>query len=135
MSSPNLAPTSRLSQHLIEGYFWTVSTLCLALLVLAAAHASLPGSEHGLASLAQASPERFSDLCGPLGAATVPGCADALRELRVACAAAALVLCVLLLPVLAAAARLVTLYEIAQGLVRHATFPSAPALAQTLTQT
>ena len=116
-----------LAQQMIAGYFWTLSAVLFALLVAAASLLAMPSPGEHLPTLASHEPERFQTLARMLGVDTAAGTdavarVDAiLTAIRMACGVASLGLCALMVCVLYAAAQIVTVYEVVQGMLRALT--------------
>ena len=110
------------AQRCVEVYFWAMATLCVGVAIVAVSYLVFPNLvDIGAAGATE--PERLQRLAALLGVGaaagdgTVESVAAFLGTLNAAFAAGALVVIALIVPLLVAAARIVTYYEIRQGLL------------------
>ena len=115
------------AQRCVEVYFWAMATLCVGVAIVAVSYLVFPNLVDVDATGAT-EPERLQRLAALLGVGaaagdgTVESVAAFLGTLNAAFAAGALVVIALIVPLLVAAARIVTYYEIRQGLLVYLTF-------------
>ena len=126
------------AQYLVEVYFWAATSLAVVLLVTAASWlafmAQAEGGDAAVTNTAQKFPSRFVELGDTLGIDTRPRAdrarpagepaaatqaAQAMAVVLYAGSLSGLALSLCLLPVLWAAARIITIYEVVQGALRY----------------
>ena len=114
------------AQNLIECYFWIVLSVSAVLFTASIVYLSLTqyDDEDDFAEIAAKDPGRFEELADARGVDTddrdcVTQTSDRVLFLRTTAASCSLALSICLLPVLYAAAKIVTWYEIVQGALRY----------------
>ena len=137
------------AQRMVEGYFWAVhlwtrlahtaqrtpphpaplllqvATLSCVMVAVAVSYLALPNAQADVADLAAKYPRRFQEMAYDLGvdatagAGAVAEVASIIDRVQTTGSVVTLVLCASLAFVLVAAAKIVTVYEIVQGLMRY----------------